>query len=138
MRRDTPEMPRAGKSRGRVTSPPGSGKEPGCNSARATKCRSGATPQRSYGDIRPWPCIAASRSSVTVTGGVTTYSTSSQQPRGAVPQFPLYAVGSTPAPEGLGRPGAGGEAVGGAGAGRLPSRLHFWVKPGRSSLHRHE
>lgn len=133
---DMLEMPRAGKSHGRVTSPPGSGEEPGCNSACAMNCQTGATPQRSYGDIRPWPCIGVFRHCVT--GSLTTYSTLSQQPRGAVPQFPLCAAGSAPAPEGLGGPGGGGEAAGGARAGRLPSRLHFWVKPGRSSLHRDE
>lgn len=134
MRWDMLEMPRAGKSHGWVTFPPGSGK--GCNSARAMNCQTSGTPQRSYGAIRPWPCIGVSR--CCVIGGVTTYSTSSQQPCGAVPQFPLCPVGSAPAPEGFGGAGGGGEAGGGDGAGRLPSVLHFWVKPGRSSLHRHE
>lgn len=102
----------------------------------ALNCQSGVTPQRSYGDIRPWPYMGLSR--CCVTGGVTTYSTLSQQLSSAVPQFPLCAAGSAPAPEGLGEPGGGGEVAGGPGAGPLPSRLHFWVKPGRSSLHRHE
>lgn len=54
MRWDMLEMPRAGKSHGRVTSPPGSSKEPGGNSACAMNCH-GLARHPSEAAVTPGP-----------------------------------------------------------------------------------
>lgn len=104
----------------------GAARKPSYNPARAVQHPSKATGRSGPGPAAGPGCPGA-------------VPAPSRQPSRAVPQFPLRTAGSLPPPKAR-QKGAGGEvcADGRAWAGRLPSSLHFWVKPRRSSLRRHE